>query len=129
MGMAEKEEIWIVLSALDGPIIPCDLEDRTPMTGIDVVDNDSVIKRLNHEIGERYSRYYEFDSHDQACWFNAELMFEEREIMRGQLKQLMDRLDELNDGSFVAEDREYRRYAEMCRKSRAEFMREYGVKK
>ncbi len=36
---------------------------------------------LNREIGELYDSYYEFDSHDQACWFNEEQEKTDKSLM------------------------------------------------
>ena len=52
---------------------------------------------------------YEFDSHDQACWFNEEQEKKDKEKMISLLKQLINRLNELNDGSFIVEDYETER--------------------
>ena len=79
------------------------------MTGIDIIDNDEKLRKINYEISTLYSSYYEFDSHDQACWFNEEQEKKDKEKMISLLKQLIDRLNELNDGSFLVEDYETER--------------------
>ena len=43
------------------------LTDTLPL-----VHEDPLAASLNREIGELFDSYYEFDSHDQACWFNEE---------------------------------------------------------
>ena len=104
-----KEIVKIQLDFLQGPIWISDVETGQPMTGIDIIDNDEKLRKLNYEISTLYSSYYEFDSHDQACWFNEEQEKKDKEKMISLLKQLIDRLNEINDGSFVVEDYETER--------------------
>ena len=104
-----KEIIRIQLDFLQGPIWISDVETGQPITGIDVIDNDEKLRKINYEISTLYSSYYEFDSHDQACWFNEEQEKKDKEKMISLLKQLIDRLNEINDGSFVVEDYETER--------------------
>ena len=94
---------------LQGQIWISDVETGQPMTGIDIIDNDEKLRKINYEISTLYSSYYEFDSHDQACWFNEEQEKKDKEKMISLLKQLIDRLNEINDGSFVVEDYETER--------------------
>ena len=103
------EIIRIQLDFLQGPIWISDVETGQPITGIDVIDNDEKLRKINYEISTLYSSYYEFDSHDQACWFNEEQEKKDKEKMISLLKQLIDRLNELNDGSFLVEDYETER--------------------
>ena len=104
-----KEIVKIQLDFLQGPIRISDVETGQPMTGIDIIDNDEKLRKINYEISTLYSSYYEFDSHDQACWFNEEQEKKDKEKMISLLKQLIDRLNELNDGSFLVEDYETER--------------------
>lgn len=104
-----KEIVKIQLDFLQGPIWISDVETGQPMTGIDIIDNDEKLRKINYEISTLYSSYYEFDSHDQACWFNEEQEKKDKEKMISLLKQLIDRLNEINDGSFVVEDYETER--------------------
>ena len=104
-----KEIVKIKLDFNQGPIWISDVETGQPMTGIDIIDNDEKLRKINYEISTLYSSYYEFDSHDQACWFNEEQEKKDKEKMISLLKQLIDRLNEINDGSFVVEDYETER--------------------
>ena len=99
-----KEIVRIQLDFLQGPIWISDAETGQPMTGIDIIDNDEKLRKINYEISTLYRSYYEFASHDQACWFNEEQEKKDKEKMISLLKQLIDRLNEINDGSFVVED-------------------------
>lgn len=104
-----KEIVKIKLDFNQGPIWISDVETGQPITGIDIIDNDEELRKINFEISTLYSSYYEFDSHDQACWFNEEQEKKDKEKMISLLKQLIDRLNELNDGSFIVEDHETER--------------------
>lgn len=104
-----KEIVKIKLDFNQGPIWISDVETRQPITGIDIIDNDEELRKINFEISTLFSSYYEFDSHDQACWFNEEQEKKDKEKMISLLKQLINRLNELNDGSFIVEDYETER--------------------
>lgn len=54
-----------------GPLWKDELVDGVLCTGIPAVDNDEIVQKLNEEISAPYSSYYEFDSHDEAVWFNG----------------------------------------------------------
>ena len=82
------------------------LIDGETRTGISVIDNDTVLQVLNDQICELHSSYYEFDSHDQACWFNEKQEKADKPLMLELLGRLNARIAELNDGSFVVDDQE-----------------------
>lgn len=105
----KKEIVKIQLDFIQGPIWISDVETGQPITGIDIIDNDEKLRKINFEISNLYSSYYEFDSHNQACWFNKEQEKKDKEKMLSLLKQLIDRLNEINDGSFIVEDYETER--------------------
>lgn len=105
----EKQVLKIQLDYLQGPIWISDAETGEPMTGIDLIDNDAVLKSLNYKAGQMYSSYYEFDSHDVPCWFNHEKEKAEKEIMLDLITRIVTRLEEINDGSFVIKDLETER--------------------
>ena len=82
-------------------------EDGYRLEGsIPVIDNDAALQALNDQIGELYDSYFEFDSHDQGCWFNEEQEKADKPLMLELLGRLNARIAELNDGSFVVDDRE-----------------------
>ena len=99
-----KEKIKLMFDFLQGAIWTSDIETGEPITGIEVIDTDSIIIKINFEMAELYSSYYEFDSHDQACWFNKEQQIKDKTKMLELLGKLKARLEELNDGSFEIED-------------------------
>lgn len=53
-----------------------------------------------------YDGYYKNDSHDMPVWFNFDQEKKDKENVLSLLKQLIDRLNELNDGSYFIEDLE-----------------------
>ncbi len=100
------QTIKLMLDFLQGPIWISDVETGKPMTGIELVDEDEQIRQLNYEIQDLYDSYYEFDSHDQACWFDEERERADKQRMLELLAKLNARLAEINDGSFIVDDQE-----------------------
>ena len=98
----------IMLDFLEGPIWRSKFNPETGehYTGIPVVDNDKTVQKLNEMIQDIYSSYYEFNSHNQACWFNEEQEKADKEKMIGLIAELKDRLEIINDGTYVIEDME-----------------------
>lgn len=74
-----------------------------------LISDDPLLKVLNNKAMELFSGYYEFDSHDVPCWFNSEKEKAEKNIMLDLISQIKERLEEINDGSFVVEDLETER--------------------
>lgn len=101
-----KKVVRLQLDYLQGPIWISDVQTGEPLTGIPIIDRDPILPKLNLECSELYSSLYEFDSHDQPCWFNHEKEKAEKEIMLDLIAQIKARLEEVNDGSFVVEDLE-----------------------
>lgn len=81
-------------------------EDDFVTDDISIISEDEVLQGLCDKIENMFSGYYEFDSHNQACWFNSEKEKADKNIMLGLISKLIARLNELNDGSFVIEDLE-----------------------
>lgn len=74
-----------------------------------LISDDPLLNVLNNKAMELFSGYYEFDSHDVPCWFNSEKEKAEKDIMLNLISQIKNRLQEINDGSFVIEDLETER--------------------
>lgn len=89
------QTIKIILEYLQGPIWFSDSGTGEPLTGISIIDTDPIIKELNYKCSKLYNSYYEFDSHDQACWFNSEQEKADKDTMFGLISQLVSRLSEL----------------------------------
>lgn len=109
----QPETIKIMLDYLQGPIWLTDYETGEPLTGIEIIDTDPLIKELNLKCSELYNSYFEFDSHDQPCWFNHEKEKADKELMLDLISKLVSRLNEINDGSFIIEDTETPRLMEL----------------
>lgn len=105
----KRDVIKIQLDFIQGPIWISDVNTGQPLTGNDIVDNDEILRLINFEISNLYSSYYEFDSHDLPCWFNKEQEKKDKDKMLFLLKKLNDRLNEINDGTFIVEDLETER--------------------
>ena len=97
-------KIELRLDYLQGAVWTSDIESGEPLTGILIVDKDSVVIEINYQMANMYTAYYEFDSHGQACWFNKEKQIQEKPKMLELLSRLKKRLDEITDGSYVVED-------------------------
>lgn len=96
--------IKLQLDYLQGPIWMSNVDTGKPLTGIDIVDNDEEIRKLNKKIADLFNDYYEFDLNGQPCQFNEEKERKEKYIMLSLLQQLTDRLNSINDGSYIVED-------------------------
>ncbi len=107
------QTIKIMLEYLQGPIWLSDSETGEPLTGIRVIDTDSIIRELNFKCSELYNSFFEFDSHGEACWFNADKEKANKDVMLDLISQLITRLNAINDGSYVIEDCETKRLNEL----------------
>lgn len=95
--------IKIMNEFLHGPIWVYN-EDGIVVRNFKLTDNDEELCQLSEKVENMYSSYYEFDSHDQACWFNEEKEKADKSTMLNLIQKLLDRLAIINDGSFVVED-------------------------
>lgn len=84
-------------------------EDGFITDDLPIIENDSELQNIANQIETLFSRYYEFDSHDQACWFNHEKEKADKELMLDLITKLIARLNDLNDGSYIIEDCETER--------------------
>ena len=100
--MNNKYKIKLMTEFLHGPIWVYDKEGF--IDSLSLVEEDFIIKELDKEMADMYSSYYEFDSHDEACWFNKEKQIEDKPKMLELLSKLKARLNEINDYSFEIED-------------------------
>ena len=100
--------IKIMLDFLAGPIWKPYYNSKTheDSTGVDVVDHDKEIAKLNDEIQDMFFSYYYFDYKGQACYFDFEQERADKDKMLELLQRLNNRLAELNDGSFIVDDQE-----------------------
>lgn len=109
------KQIKIQLDFNNGPIWGnyYNEELHRTMTGVDSIDDNDEIQELNKKIQDKYSSYYEFNTHDQACWFNEDKQREEKEEMLELITNLIDKIDSVNDGSFEILDLESDRISKL----------------
>lgn len=69
-----------------------------------LIHDDDVLKTLSEQAATMYDSYFEFNSHDAPCRFNYEKEKQDRKKMLKIVKKIVERLNEINDGSFVVED-------------------------
>ena len=102
--MNQKEKVKLMFDYLQGPIWTSDVETGEPLTGIDVIDDDKVLPKLNLRSSELYSECYEFDTDNQPCTFNKETAKKNKKEILELLAKIKARLEEINDGTFYVED-------------------------
>lgn len=74
-----------------------------------MIEQDCILTTLNENARQLFDPYYEFDSHDEPCWFNSDKEKADKDIMLDLIAKIVSRLNEINDGSFVVEDLETER--------------------
>ncbi len=74
-----------------------------------IIANDTKLQELCSQAEDMFSSYYEFDSHDEPCWFNHEKEKVDKNIMLELITHIKERLNEINDGSYTVEDLETER--------------------
>ena len=93
---------------LHGPIWVYN-SDGIAVRNFPLVYNDPILETLNKKAMEMFSSYYEFDSHGMPCWFDKNKEKREKQQMADIIRQILNRLKEINNGSFVVEDYETER--------------------
>ena len=105
----EKKTVRLMLDYMQGPIWISDVETGEPLTGIDIVDNDKILKKLNLACCKLYNYCYEFNAHGSLCRFDEQKLKSKKNDLISLLSQIKARLNEINDGSFTIEDLETER--------------------
>lgn len=92
--------IKLELDFLIGPIIKdvFNAEKNELVTGVAIVNNDEIIDELNNKIMSLYSSFYNFDK--DSCSFDVDVAKEHKLELVELIKQLTERLNFINDGSF-----------------------------
>lgn len=100
-----------MLDFISGPIWKdiYDIKKKELVTGINVVDNDECVQKINDEIQDLYSSYYKIDYNDEPVYFDKEQEKKDKYKMLVLLEKLKKRLYEINDGSFEIDDKETER--------------------
>ncbi len=101
--------VKIKLDYLHGPIWKdnVDLNSGKYSTGIRVIDEDMLLLKLNEEAQNLYSSFYQFEQEDKAVSFQMDK--EQRDRVLTIIEKIKNRLEEINDGSYVVEDDETER--------------------
>ena len=81
-----------------------DLKTGDITDSIDIIDDDGEIKRLNDEIYDLCDSFIIWDEDGIPQDFDSNKARANKTKMLDLLKKLNDRLDEINDGSYVVED-------------------------
>ncbi len=79
-------------------------EDGIITDDLPIIEEDTILQNYCKQASDMFDDYYEFDSHNQPCWFNHEKEKAEKEVMLDLIAQIVSRLNAINDGSFVIED-------------------------
>lgn len=107
----QKKIIRIMFDIWAGPIWGCyyneDIKEYDYY--IKSISNDKELMKLHQELQDLYSSYYHFDYKGQACYFDEEQEKKDKYKMLDLLEKLKKRINELDDGSFVIDDRETER--------------------
>ena len=82
-----------------------DLKTGNLADPIDIIDNDKEVKELSDEIYDLRISFIKFDSDGIPRETDYEKAKANKEKMLNLLKKLNDRLDKINDGSYVVDDR------------------------
>ena len=69
-----------------------------------LIDSDDVLQSLNEHAAILFDSFYDFDVDDQPCVFDNEGYKAAFPKMKELINQIKQRLEEINDGSFVVED-------------------------
>ena len=102
----EKEILVISLDFIFGPISK-DFQDENgnEITGIKVVDEDQISQKFDKEINDLYCSLWIPNVNEPSGYsFNDEGEKELAPKLLSLIERLIDRLNEINDGSFEIED-------------------------
>lgn len=99
-------EIRLLLDYDEGPIWPNKYNPLTfeKSSGIKMIDEDPIIDKISKKMSEMYDEYYQFNTNDSSCDFNEDKFMNEKNVMLELLQKLIDRLNEINDGSYIVID-------------------------
>lgn len=78
--------------------------DGIATTHFDLVLNDPVLKRLNKEAAGIFDSCYEFTDWSEPCIFHRERLVLQKNEMLSLISAMKERLNEINDGSFIVKE-------------------------
>lgn len=92
------KELRIMLDFISGPIWKdiYDTKKKKLVTGIDVVDNDECVQKINYEIQDLYSSYYKIDYNNEPVYFDKDQEKKDKYKMLELIGKLIKILDEVN---------------------------------
>lgn len=104
----KKEVVKIMLDFCVGPIWKSQLnEDNDLVTGIEAIDKDEVLMKLNDEINSLNNSNYRLKNNSPV--YDLKIARKNKNKMIVLLNRLNLRLNEINDGSFIINDFETNR--------------------
>lgn len=101
----EKDIVVLSFDYFQGAIMISDVETGEPLTGIDIIDNDDEIRKLNKKAFDLYISSETFDENSIPIGTDKKLELENKDKMLVILHKLINRLNEINDGTYEVEDR------------------------
>ncbi len=106
MNNEEKNEIYIGLDDVFGPIFKDYIdEDGNESSGSEIVDNDPIAKSLDKEIFDMWYSLFSKDPNSPTGFrFDIEGEKKLAPILLEKINKLIERLNEINDGSFEIVD-------------------------
>lgn len=81
-------------------------EDGMPTYSFPIIYNDARLQELNKKARELYDSFYAFNTPNATCEFSYDKEKSCRDEMLMIIKEIVVRLEEISDGSFVVEDHE-----------------------
>lgn len=69
-----------------------------------LIEKDKILLEIQNKINDLYSTFYEFESHNEYVWWDKAKMKENKQIMLNLLEQLNNRLNEINNETFIIKD-------------------------
>lgn len=69
-----------------------------------LIDSDEDLKKLNEQARNLYDSFYSFNEDDSACVFDEDGYEAAYEEMIGIIKQIVQKLQSINNNDFVIED-------------------------
>ncbi len=102
-----KKEIKIQFDYLNGPLWKDKFNVKTGewTTGIPCVDDDKALQVLNDEAGKMYESLYSFNTGGRGCQFDYDKYIQIKKQLLSIVQTIIDRLEAINDGTFVVADK------------------------
>ena len=109
------KKVKLIFDFGEGPIWNEYFDEKSlkTTTGIDEIDNNKDIQKLNQELQDIYSSYYEQDSHDMPMWFNKEKQIKDKEEVLKKLSLLKEMIYSATNHQVEIEDEASKEYEEL----------------